>query len=169
MPVRVENAKRPAHDPVLPDALTAGTLLLAGLNQSGLLGKLGSVFKVSRRGGYSGLPLVAFALAYLAGDQGLGIRPYWTTFKSALKRVAVGCPIRSQCFSSTRPNMYKQISRSVSPIDAAEMVAFLAKHPPTRKMRQIRPAPPRPTRRTAASARVIRHLSGQFQPKHQRK
>ena len=52
MPVRVEDAKRPAHDPVLPDALTSGTLLLAELNQSGLLGKLGAGVRLATRCGW---------------------------------------------------------------------------------------------------------------------
>ena len=53
-----------------------------------------------------------------------------------------GCPHRTECYASSRPNTYKQISRSIAPAELSVVSAFLARHPPGRTARSIRPRPP---------------------------
>ena len=94
MPVAVETVQRPAHDCAVPDALSAPAQLLAELCSSGVLEALGAALRLSRRRGYTGIPLVAASLAYLVAETDLGLRPFWERYRRFLrKRVAAvaGC------------------------------------------------------------------------------
>lgn len=86
MPVATETVQRPAHDCAVPDALSAPAQLLAELSNSGVLETLGAALLLSRRGGYTGVPLVAAGLAYLAAKTSLGLRPFWETYRRSLRR-----------------------------------------------------------------------------------
>jgi hypothetical protein len=93
LPLVTETVQRPAHDPAVPDILAPSAQLLGELRESGALETLGGALRLSRRGGYTGVPLISFGLTYLAACTPLGLRPFWETHKRPLKRVAAvaGC------------------------------------------------------------------------------
>lgn len=60
-----------------------------------------------------------------------------------------GCPLRSECFSSTRPDIPKQVARAVETSEAEWVRGFLKHHPPQRKRRSVPKRPRRPRKRRA--------------------
>jgi hypothetical protein len=117
MPVLVETVQRAAHDPAIPDALAAPAQLLAEMDAKGVLGALTRGLQLSRRGGYTGLPLIAFALAFLAARTGQGLRPFWEQFKRPLKRVAAAAGLTALPSSGS-------VSRALGKIPAATADSF---------------------------------------------
>ncbi|MEQ1572011.1 MAG: transposase [Myxococcota bacterium] len=105
MPVATETVQRPAHDCAVPDALSAPAQLLAELSNTGVLETLGAALPLSRRAGYTGVPLVAIALAYLVAKTGLGLRPFWERYRRSLRRriaAVAGCTSLPSAASTSR-------------------------------------------------------------------
>jgi hypothetical protein len=111
MPLLTRVVQAPARDVAIPDALSPSAQLLADLANAGVLETLGASLRLSRKGGFTGIPLVAFVLTFLSAGCRMGIRPFTSTFRRPLKRVAAvaGC-IRFPSSAS--------VSRAFSKIDA---------------------------------------------------
>lgn len=95
MPLAVRNVQRSRNPARIPDALAGAAQVLAELRSSGLLAELAAALRISRRGGYSARPMVAFLVALLASVTFQGIRPFATRFARPLKRVAAVAGCRS--------------------------------------------------------------------------
>jgi len=107
----------PANDTRIPDPLTPSVGLLHEMAHHDVLGVLGDAFRVSRRGGYTGRPLVAFFLVFLLCERRAGIRWFYTTYKKALKRLArvAGCKALPSSAS---------VSRALGDVTMADATAF---------------------------------------------
>lgn len=93
MPLSVRNVQRPRNTTRLPDALAEPAQVVAELRANGVLAEMADGLRLSRRGGYSAVPMLAFIVVLLASRTFLGIRPFATQFSAGLKRVAAvaGC------------------------------------------------------------------------------
>lgn len=118
MPVAIKTVQRPAHDCAVPDALSEPAQLLAELRSSGVLETLGAALPLSRRAGYTGVPLVAVAVAYLVAKTGLGLRPFWEKYRRSLRR-----RIAAVAGSTSLPSS-SAMSRAMGKVQAETAHAF---------------------------------------------
>lgn len=71
----------------VPDDLKVGTLILAGLRENGVLGRIPAMLPLSRRGGYGTQALFAFAAVFLLAGRKWGIDPFFNAFVGPLRRI----------------------------------------------------------------------------------
>ncbi|MDQ8155330.1 MAG: hypothetical protein P3B98_11780 [Gemmatimonadota bacterium] len=117
MPLVTEVVQRPVREVAIPDALGPAAQVLAELLEGGAVRALGESLRLSRKGGFTGVPLVAFVLAFLASTTERGVRPFIKAFKRPLQRVAAvaGC---------TRFPSSASVSRAFTGIDQATAERF---------------------------------------------
>jgi len=77
---------KPADPSQLPDALSRAAVLLIALQRRGVLDTLGEALKIRRQGGYSGLDLWIFLMAYFASDPSDGIKTFYRDTLKPVKR-----------------------------------------------------------------------------------
>lgn len=92
--IRVDKAV-PMDPRRIPEALSATVSVLDALRQSGLLSEVGRRFHPRRQGGYCGLDVVLFLLAYHSSGQCSGIKAFYQSFSPWWAQVAAVADRRS--------------------------------------------------------------------------
>lgn len=79
---------RKQRDGKLPSELVPGATLLAILEREGITARIADRFRLSRRGGFGGLEVFAFAVLYLAAGPLPSIRAFYTRCRDYLPLIA---------------------------------------------------------------------------------
>lgn len=88
MPLVTRVQQRPVREIAVPDTLSPSALELGELASTGVLDVLAASLRLSRKGGFTGIPLLAFTIAFLTSGTRMGVRPFIAAFRRPLKRIA---------------------------------------------------------------------------------